>query len=74
VPKLIADIIVAGTLAATDQPVLSIDDELELRPFVVGDVETVVTAFSTPDIQFFHFRDLDHDEALEWIEQCANAW
>jgi uncharacterized protein (TIGR03083 family) len=74
VPKLIADIIVAGTLGATDQPVLSIDDELELRPFVVGDVETVVTAFSTPDIQFFHFRHLDHDEALEWIEQCANAW
>lgn len=74
VPKLIADIIVAGTLGATDQPVLSIDDELELRPFVVGDVETVVAAFSTADIQFFHFRDLDHDEALEWIEQCANAW
>lgn len=74
VPKLIADIIVAGTLGATDQPVLSIDDELALRPFVVGDVETVVAAFSTPDIQFFHFRDLDHDEALEWIEQCANAW
>ena len=73
-PKLIADIIVAGSLGATDQPVLSIDDELELRPFVVGDVETVVTAFSTPDIQFFHFRDLDHDEALEWIEQCASVW
>ena len=53
---------------------LSIDDELELRPFVVGDVETVVTAFSAPDIQFFHFRDLDDDEALEWIEQCASAW
>ena len=73
-PKLIADIIVAGTLGATDQPALSIDDELELRPFVAGDVGTVVTAFSTPDIQFFHFRHLDTDEALEWIEQCGKAW
>jgi [ribosomal protein S5]-alanine N-acetyltransferase len=74
VPKLIADIVEAGTLAATEQPVLTIDDELELRPFVAGDVETVVAAFSTPDIQYFHVRHFDRDEAVEWIEQCGTAW
>ena len=73
-PKLVADIVEAGTLAATDQPVFSIDDVLELRPFAVDDVETVVSAFSTPDIQHFHSRHLDHDEALEWIEQCGRSW
>ena len=74
VPKLIADIVEPGTLAATDQPSLSIDEEIELRPFLADDVEAVVTAFSTPDIQYFHFRHLDHSEALEWIAQCGTAW
>lgn len=74
VPRLIADVVPAGTLGATDQPVLVIDDELELRPFTAADVESVVTAFSTPDIQYFHSRHLDHDEALEWIEECGTAW
>ncbi len=74
VPRLIADIVESGTLAATVQPSFGIDDELELRPFLADDVEVVVMAFSTPDIQYFHSRHLDHDEALAWIEECGNAW
>lgn len=73
-PKLIADVVEPGTLAATDQPLVMIDEELDLRPFLADDVGAVVTAFSTPDIQYFHFRHLDHAEALEWIEQCGTAW
>jgi RimJ/RimL family protein N-acetyltransferase len=73
-PRLIADVVGAGTLGATGQPVLAIDDELELRPFTAADVESVVAAFSTPDIQYFHSRHLDHDEALDWIEECGTAW
>lgn len=37
-------------------------------------METVVEAFSAPDIQYFHFRQLDHDETLQWIEQSRQAW
>ena len=73
-PKLIADIVERGSLAATDQPTLVIDEELELRPFRVHDVAAVVAAFSTPDIQFFHFRHLDADEAVQWIEECGEGW
>jgi RimJ/RimL family protein N-acetyltransferase len=77
VPKLIAAVVEPGTLAVTEQPVLRVDDELTLRPFRVddaNDVDAVVTAFSTPDIQYFHFRHLDHDEARQWIEECGEGW
>lgn len=73
-PKLIADVAATGTVASSDQPTLVIDDDLILRPFDDDDVEAVVTAFSTPDIQYFHFRSLDHEEALQWIEECRQGW
>jgi ribosomal-protein-alanine N-acetyltransferase len=74
VPKLIADVVARGTVASPDQPTLVIDDDLILRPFDDDDVEAAVAAFSTPDIQYFHFRSLDHDEALQWIEECRQGW
>lgn len=73
-PKLIADVVAAGTVAKAVQPTLPIDDALVLRPFQNGDVDAVVIAFSTPDIQYFHFRCLDHEEALQWIEECRQGW
>jgi RimJ/RimL family protein N-acetyltransferase len=71
---MIADVVEPGTIAAGVQPTLAVDEELELRPFEDRDVETVVEAFSAPDIQYFHFRHLDHGEALQWIEQSRQAW
>jgi RimJ/RimL family protein N-acetyltransferase len=73
-PKLIADVVPAGTVANTVQPTLPIDHALVLRPFQDGDVDAVVAAFSTRDIQYFHFRCLDHEEALQWIEDCRQGW
>jgi len=73
-PKLVANVVEPGTLANADQPLLRVDGELELRPFRADDADAVVTAFSTPDIQYFHFRHLDHDEALQWIAQCDAGW
>jgi len=73
-PKLIRDVVALGTVAAMQQPTLPIDDELTLRPFRDDDVDAVVAAFATPDIQYFHFRQLDHDEAKHWIKDCRTAW
>jgi ribosomal-protein-alanine N-acetyltransferase len=74
VPKLIADVVERGTVAAGMQPTLAVGADLELGPFEDRDVESVVEAFSDPDIQYFHFRQLDHGEALQWIEQSHQAW
>lgn len=72
-PKLIADVIEPGRLSTAEQPVLRIGDELELRPFRHDDVAAVVAAFATPDIQYFHFRRLDDEEAVQWIDERAAA-
>jgi hypothetical protein len=48
---MIADVGEPGAIAAGVQPTLAVDEELELRPFEDRDVETVVDAFSAPDIQ-----------------------
>jgi RimJ/RimL family protein N-acetyltransferase len=74
VPRLVPDVVAAGTISSMTQPHLAIDDELELRPFRDEDVDVVVAAFATPDIQYFHFRRLDHTEALRWIEDSRNSW
>lgn len=74
VPKLIADVVEAGTIAAGLQPTLTVDDELVLSSFDDRDVDAVVEAFSVPDIQYFHFRQLDPAEASQWIEQTHQAW
>lgn len=76
-PKLIPDVVEAGSLAAQAQPTIAIDDELLLRPFDAaspGDIEAVVRAFDTTDIQYFHFRRLDAEESVHWITAARNAW
>lgn len=74
VPRLIANVVEPGTIAAGVQPTLALDAEIELSPFETRDIDAVVEAFSVPDIQYFHFRHLDRDEALQWIEQAHQAW
>lgn len=76
-PKLIPDVVAAGAVAAIEQPTIAIDDELLLRPFDMhdpGDVDAVVRAFATEDIQYFHFRRLDAEEAAHWIAAATAAW
>ncbi len=73
--KLIAPVVIAGAMADTEQPVIAIDEDLELRPFLPTDAAAVVEAFSDPDIQHWHFRRYDTEaEAQEWIASCAEQW
>lgn len=73
--KLIAPVVARGAMARMEQPVISVDDEISLRPFLPNDAPAVVQAFATPDIQHYHFRRFDSDaEAREWILGCAEGW
>ena len=73
--KLIPPVVDRGAMAGMEQPVISVDDEVSLRPFRPNDARAVVQAFSTPDIQHYHFRRVDSDaEAMQWILDCAEGW
>ena len=73
--KLIAPVVAPGTMAEAVQPTITIDDELLLRPWEPGDVAVALEAFSTPDIQHWHFRRYDDEaEAGQWIAECAQRW
>lgn len=73
-PKLIAPIVEPGILKGSDQPTISIGGRLELRPFSEADAPVLVAAFSIPDIRFYHFRSLNHDEALQWVDDALGSW
>jgi RimJ/RimL family protein N-acetyltransferase len=73
--RLIAAVVEPGTLAAIEQPELVVDTELVLRPWRSTDAPAVVRAFSSPDIQHWHFRRYDTvHEAEAWIAECSEAW
>lgn len=73
--KLIPAVVPAGSLAAHSQPEVTVDDELVLRPFEPGDVAAVIEAYTTPDIEYYHFRRFDNEaEALGWINDCSAGW
>ena len=71
---MIPDVVGAGVVSAAEQPTLTIDHTLVLRPFREDDVEAVVDAFSTADIQYFHARRLNHQEANQWILDSWQHW
>ncbi|MBV1854635.1 GNAT family N-acetyltransferase [Catellatospora tritici] len=73
-PDLITPVLPAGSLSATEQPMLA-GDGLMLRPWHDGDAATVRAAFDCPSIQRWHVRRMDaDDEALAWIEECHRRW
>ncbi|MCP5029632.1 MAG: GNAT family N-acetyltransferase, partial [Actinomycetia bacterium] len=73
--KLIPPVVPAGTMASSTQPEIVIDDELLLRPWNAGDVPAVIEAFTTPDIEHFHFRRFETEaEAAGWIAECEQGW
>ena len=62
-------------MADSQQPVIPVDEDLTLRPWRHDDAPTVVEAFSTADIQHYHFRRFETEpEARQWIEDCAEGW
>ena len=73
-PSLVGPVVEAGVISSTEQPTFRLDEQMVLRPFAAHDADAVVSAFETPDIQYFHFRTTDHAEALQWIEECNGTW
>ena len=74
-PKLIPPVVPAGAMADATQPRIEIDDELALRPWRPDDAEAVIDAFTTPDIQRWHFRRYETvAEAERWIADANDGW
>ncbi len=62
-------------MAGSRQPDVPVDNELALRPWRRSDAHIVVEAYSSPDIQHYHFRRFDTEEdAQRWIQDCAEGW
>jgi RimJ/RimL family protein N-acetyltransferase len=74
-PLLVDPALSPGTLRDLDQPHLTTDDGLELRPWRSGDAAMVQAAFGCPNIQRWHVRRLDTlEETGEWIAQWQQRW
>lgn len=73
-PRLLDDVVVAGTLAAQPQPVLDLTAGRRLRPWRAKDVDALVAVYADPAIQRWHHRRWDPDEAAAWIEASHRAW
>ena len=74
VPRLIPPVVPRGSLARLEQPILTGAGGISLRPWTETDVEAVVDAFRDPDIQRWHFRRLDAEEARGWIDAWEERW
>ncbi|MET8473210.1 GNAT family N-acetyltransferase [Streptomyces sp. NPDC006422] len=75
-PFEIEPVIPPGTLSSAPQPTLrSTDGELALRPLELADATTVRTAFSDPDIRYWHARTMRTDEeARAWVTAARENW
>jgi len=72
---LVAPTVVPGSIAARTQPILALDDAVELRPWAATDAGSVIAAFADIDIQRWHFRRVDSAvEAEAWIAATAEGW
>ncbi len=72
-PKVVAPVVAAGALGATDQPEL-VCDELTLRPWRQTDVAALICAYSQPDIHRWHAQSLDEPEARAWVASRSQRW
>ncbi|MFI6875317.1 GNAT family N-acetyltransferase [Streptomyces sp. NPDC050400] len=74
-PSLVTPVMPTGSLNASPQPTLPVDDDLRLRPWLPYDAAAVTRAFQDRAIQRWHLRTADsEDEAEKWIEQWRRGW
>lgn len=74
-PPLLGPALPGGSLRALEQPELSVDDQLLLRPWRREDAATLVAAFAVPDIQRWHLRQIDdEEEAITWVDGWRRNW
>jgi RimJ/RimL family protein N-acetyltransferase len=74
VPRLVPSVVSPGSIARLKQPILTGNEGISLRPWTETDVGAVVDAFLDPDIQRWHLRCLDAEEARRWIEAWHERW
>ncbi|WP_214401832.1 GNAT family N-acetyltransferase [Pseudonocardia lacus] len=72
-PLLVAPALPRTALARHVQPTLR-GDGVRLRPWRPRDTAGVLVAFADPDIQHWHRRRLDPDEAAEWVGGWGRLW
>lgn len=74
-PELTEPAIPAGRIAASAQPVVSVDPGLSLRPWSVSDAQAVIAAYTDPDIRYWHARSVVSEvEARALIERWRSGW
>jgi RimJ/RimL family protein N-acetyltransferase len=73
-PRLVAAVVQPGALSGMQQPAISIDEDLLLRPWDVADVSAVVAAYAEQDIQAWNLSSMNDAEAREWIRSWAATW
>jgi [ribosomal protein S5]-alanine N-acetyltransferase len=73
VPILVQPALPAGTFSDRRQPEL-VGEGVTLRPWTQEDAAGLVCAYSDPDIQRWHCRSLDSEEAALLINQWRQAW
>lgn len=57
------------------QPRVAVDDELALRPWIITDGPSVLTAFKDEAIVRWHTRRMQSlGDAEEWIREAQDAW
>ncbi len=72
-PELVRSVVPAGRMGHRDQPVLRADG-LTLRPFLLIDAVELAVVYQDADIQRWHARSLDEDEAHAWITATRASW
>lgn len=64
-----------GRMRGTEQPTLTGDSGLLLRPFRNADTGAVARAYQDPDVRFWNFRRIDDEaDAARWIEHQREGW
>ncbi|WP_129670245.1 GNAT family N-acetyltransferase [Phytoactinopolyspora endophytica] len=72
-PVLVSPVVPDGRLSARPQPTLRVD-ELVMRPWLLSDVDAVVAAYDDAEIQRWHVRTMNRDEALAWLASWPDRW
>ncbi|MEO6501051.1 MAG: GNAT family N-acetyltransferase [Jatrophihabitantaceae bacterium] len=72
-PELASPAVPAGRLRDQEQPTLHVD-ELTLRPWRLSDAPAVAAVYHFPEIQQWHVRSMDEDEARDWVASRSRHW
>jgi RimJ/RimL family protein N-acetyltransferase len=72
--RLVDSVLPNGALNGSEQPILSVDERLVLRPWSTDDVGALVAAYSDPEIQRWNLFSCDSEEATQMIAGWRDRW